>query len=186
MIHYRTRLEMIAELPVGLFGAEIGVQRGDFSAEMLTTRVKRLLLVDCWRPTANVSADPANIDEGGHEENYRFTLNRFSREIAARRVVIMRTTSLFAASWVQSMSLDFAFIDADHSYEGALADLEAWEKTIKPGGWLMGHDYVDNEASRRMGFGVVAAVDEFCRRHPWEIVAVTNEEWPSFQLRRTT
>lgn len=184
MIHYRSRLEMIAELPGGLVGAEIGVQRGDFSAEMLTTRLAKLHLVDCWRPTENVSADPANIDEGGHEENYRFTLARFVREIAEGRVVVHRKMSLAAAARFTEGSLSFAYLDADHSYEAVLTDLEAWAKIIKPDGWLMGHDYVDDEASRRMGFGVVAAVDEFCRRHPWELVAVTDEEWPSFQLRR--
>jgi hypothetical protein len=175
---------MIQELPVGLTGVEVGVQRGDFAAQMLCTRIRQLHLVDCWRPTPNVSADLANIDEGGHEENYRFTLNRFLYDIAERRVVVHRAPSLVAAERLGPMSLDFAYIDADHSFEGALADLEAWEKTIKPGGWLMGHDYVDNEASRQMGFGVIAAVDEFCRRYPWDLVALTNEEWPSFQLRR--
>lgn len=184
MIHYRTRFEMIAELPVGMIGVEVGVQRGVFAAQMLCTRIKQLHLVDCWRPTPNGSADPANIDEGGHEENYRFTLNRFLYNIAEQRVVVHRATSIQAAARFSESSFDFVYLDADHSYAAVLTDLEAWAKTIKPGGCLMGHDYVDDEASRRMGFGVVAAVDEFCRRHPWEIVAVTNEEWPSFQLRR--
>lgn len=34
----------------------------------------------------------------------------------------------------------FAFIDADHSYEGCLKDYVAWERLIEPGGMLAFHD----------------------------------------------
>ena len=184
MIHYRTRLEMIHELPVGLFGAEIGVQRGDFSAEMLTTRLGKLHLVDCWRPTGATSADPANIDEGGHEENYRFTLARFVREIAEGRVVVHRATSLVAAKRFADASLGFAYLDAAHDYESVLADLIHWAPKIEKGGALCGHDYTSSSAARRMGFAVIEAVSDFCEACPWELVAITDEEWPSFMLKR--
>ena len=33
------------------------------------------------------------------------------------------------------------FIDADHSYGGCLADINAWKKHVRPGGIVCGHDY---------------------------------------------
>ena len=51
--------------------------------------------------------------------------------------------------------LDFVFIDADHRYEAVLADIAAWRPHVRPGGWLMGHDY-----NREAHPGVVQAVDE--------------------------
>ena len=35
------------------------------------------------------------------------------------------------------------FIDARHSYDAVLEDLNAWWPKIRPGGILAGHDYVD-------------------------------------------
>jgi len=56
---------------------------------------------------------------------------------------------------------DFVFLDADHSYEGCKADIEAWSPKVKPGGWLGGHDYQNPNFPK---FGVTKAVDEFVSR----------------------
>lgn len=37
--------------------------------------------------------------------------------------------------------VDFVFIDASHSYEDVMADIDAWYPKIKKGGVLAGHDY---------------------------------------------
>jgi len=38
-------------------------------------------------------------------------------------------------------SLDFVFIDGDHSYEGVLADLQGFYPFLRKGGIFAGHDY---------------------------------------------
>ena len=38
---------------------------------------------------------------------------------------------------------DLVFVDADHSYEGARADVERWAPLVRPGGHLLFHDAVD-------------------------------------------
>jgi predicted O-methyltransferase YrrM len=35
---------------------------------------------------------------------------------------------------------DFAFIDGDHSYEGARRDHNRWGQRVRPGGYLIHHD----------------------------------------------
>jgi len=42
-------------------------------------------------------------------------------------------------------SIDLVFVDADHSYAGCKADIEAWLPHIKPGGLLIVHDYKKDE-----------------------------------------
>lgn len=69
-------------------------------------------------------------------------------------VVVLNGDSLEGAQQVPNGSLDFVFIDADHTYPMVKRDLEAWQRKIKSGGWFGGHDY-DNENS-----GVVMAVNE--------------------------
>lgn len=39
-------------------------------------------------------------------------------------------------------SLDFVFVDADHSIEGVDADIKAWRRHLKPTGWMIGHDWL--------------------------------------------
>ena len=53
--------------------------------------------------------------------------------------------------------LDIIFIDANHSYEMCLLDIETWFPKLKPCGRMLGHDAVEDG-------GVRAAVDEFCRK----------------------
>lgn len=58
-----------------------------------------------------------------------------------------------AAREVPDRSLDFVFIDADHSYHAVLKDIQAWRGKVREGGWLGGHDY------NRKFQGVINAVD---------------------------
>ena len=69
----------------------------------------------------------------------------------------MRARSVEAAKAITDGSLDFVFIDADHSYEGCKADIEAWLPKVKPRGFIGGHDYDNAEFPM---FGVKRAVDE--------------------------
>jgi predicted O-methyltransferase YrrM len=49
--------------------------------------------------------------------------------------------SVEAARHFQNGSLDFVFLDADHTYESVKADLAAWWPKVRPGGILAGHDF---------------------------------------------
>jgi len=84
-------------------------------------------------------------------------------------------TSTHAARLFADASVDFAFIDANHTYESALEDIKAWWPKIKPGGAMAGHDYDCHWPD------VVRAVEEFFGRpcpHParatcWGVVKPT-------------
>ena len=67
-------------------------------------------------------------------------------------LLIMRTED--AAGMVVDGSLDFVFIDADHSYASVVTDIALWLPKVKVGGWIGGHDYNPKWP------GVVRAVDE--------------------------
>ena len=58
---------------------------------------------------------------------------------------------------------DLVVVDDDHCYEVVSQVLpRAWGR-VRPGGWLMAHDYVDVPS-----FGVIRAVEEFVSAHPVE------------------
>lgn len=57
---------------------------------------------------------------------------------------------------------DYVFVDAGHSFDAVTTDLEAWESRIRPGGWMLGHDYrsdkypgVTNAVAMRYGSRVI-------------------------------
>jgi hypothetical protein len=74
------------------------------------------------------------------------------------RVRAQRCTSLTAAKMFDADSLDFVFIDAEHTPEAVAHDLAAWWPKVRPGGLLAGHDYTNFP-------GVALAVDQFVARH---------------------
>lgn len=70
------------------------------------------------------------------------------------RASLLSMTTYEAAQAVEDGSLDFVFIDADHSYEAVRTDIAMWRSKVRPGGWLGGHDYSPKFP------GVIKAVDQ--------------------------
>lgn len=68
-----------------------------------------------------------------------------------------------AARRYEDESLDFVFIDTDHSYAGVRRCIDAWLPKVKHGGIVAGHDYTSWG-----DFGVIKAVTEtFPRVDVW-------------------
>lgn len=65
---------------------------------------------------------------------------------------------------------DFIFIDADHSYESVVKDLNAWYPKIKKGGIFSGHDYT-------CWAGVNKAVNEFALNNNLKIKTYDGDVW---------
>ena len=79
--------------------------------------------------------------EQGLDGNAIYT--RFMENVApvASAIVPMRMTTTQAASNFADGSVDFVFIDADHSYEAVKQDIQTWLPKVRHGGVLAGHDY---------------------------------------------
>ena len=108
---------------------------------------------------------------------FRVTLRRYGVEDRVTPVYL--TSQAFAADPGPggAAPFDAAFIDGDHSYEVARHDLLLARRLVKPGGWIIAHDY----AYPGYNFGgcpeVVRAVDEVLgdlrevRREHWVYAA---------------
>lgn len=147
----RNRLELakyFAELGFTK-GAEIGVFEGRYS-EVLCQNIPKLdlLLVDNYprRPQSLLATARARLTP------YNTTF--------------VQKSSMKAVKDVTDASLDFVFIDADHSYDAVRDDILEWSKKVRPGGIVSGHDYYEN--SRGL-LGVVRAVDEYVNEHGYEL-----------------
>ena len=55
-------------------------------------------------------------------------------------IVKVKLPSVQAAQQYADHSLDFVYIDADHSYASVVEDINAWKNKVKQGGFIAGHD----------------------------------------------
>lgn len=119
-------------------GAELGVDKGILFG-MLLRECPELQLI-------GVDTFP------NRERSHRaFELS----ESTQQRGWLMTMTTREASTLVADGSMDFVFIDADHSEFAVADDITCWQPKVKKGGWLGGHDY-----SHKFP-GVVKSVDRF-------------------------
>ncbi len=162
--NHSQRDALLARLPRGGVGVEIGTWKGDFSARILgSAQPRRLYLVDPWRHRDESAYSDAMYggELGGQEQMeaiHQSVRDRFKAEIERGQVTIRRSPSTEVAADFAEGELDWVYIDGDHTYEAVKADLEAYCRALKPGGLLTGDDY--GEAGW-WDNGVTRAVDEF-------------------------
>lgn len=144
------------------FGVEVGTFNGWYAADLLHQwRGEKLYLVDAWR-FLEYWNDPMNAHK---EEQCRRMVNTFESVYKfGRRVVMIRELSEDAVRLFPDGSLDFVYIDADHSFEGVSRDILLWQPKIKPGGILAGHDYLDGRTPNGAVYNVKSAVDQWAER----------------------
>jgi hypothetical protein len=98
-----------------------------------------------------------SIDQNELDRIHDAVVRRFANRIARGQVRVPRNASPGAA--VELPAPDWAYIDGDHTYEGARADLGAFWSLIREGGCLAGDDY---GVKGWWKHGVTGGVDEFC------------------------
>ncbi len=127
---------------LGKSAAYMGRRTADMRKDVTTIVVDNL----CGLP------DPAYVIEG--TELAKAMLDNFVAAGVEKRCHLLTMSSPDAAALFADKSLAAVYVDGDHSYEGAKADILAWWPKIRPGGYMCGHDYVSNMP------GVVRAVTE--------------------------
>lgn len=123
-------------------GCEVGIAGGNHIKTLLeNTKIEKIYGVDPYIKTSwdmDLFLDVDNI-YGGFDRLYEEVVDMLS--VYDDRVEVIRKTSQKAASNFKNESLDFVFIDAMHTYEDCLDDIKIWEPKVKPGGFVMGHDW---------------------------------------------
>lgn len=120
--------------------AEVGVWKGSFAAAMLAAcpAIEMYVMVDPWRHLDEWNK-PANVD-GATFEAIRLEAMA-ATEFAASRRRVLRGTTLEVIDAIEDASLDFVYIDGDHTLSGVVTDLIAMRPKIRPGGFLGGDDF---------------------------------------------
>jgi len=125
-----------------VIGAEIGVERAENALVILTEwgEVLKLFLIE---------------KEISFEQRIRERL-----EGAEDRYSLILKPSIEASRDFQNSSLDFVYIDANHSSESCYQDIIAWYPKLKSGGIICGHDFGKDMADDSVKQAVVQFFNE--------------------------
>ena len=142
----RPAIDYIAkELGKGLVGAEIGVNKGYNTSYICNIiQPKILYLIDPW----NNFFDSASGEIIG--ETQLIIAKDLLKIFPCCKFI--RKASFEATEEFNNESLDFAYIDANHSYQAVLLDCICWYAKIKSGGILSGHDFTTDSVKRAVLF----------------------------------
>lgn len=115
------------------------VEIGSYSGEgtvVLASHFKEVLAVDPWENGYDQD------DVASHQCPMEDVFNAFKeRTTSLGNVLHMRGKSLDALESFKDGVLDLVYIDGDHRYAGALADIKGWLPKLRKGGCMTGHDF---------------------------------------------
>ena len=106
-------------------GAELGLDSGELSRRLLMTSPEMSM----------VGVDNFTI----YPDNRKHVI-----ALAAdypTRFTLLEMSTYDAADHVEDGSLDFVFIDAEHSEEATRSDILRWRPKVRAGGWISGDAY---------------------------------------------
>ena len=169
------RADLLKCLPQGGVVAELGVNKGDFSNEIIQLcSPRKLHLVDIWG------------SERYHEGLRKSVEQRFQSRINEGSVQIHVGLSTAVADEFPDNYFDWVYIDTDHSYQTTLEELRLYAPKVRKGGFIAGHDYITGNWNGMVRYGVKEAVTLFCVEQNYELVYLTMETWfnPSFAIRK--
>jgi len=119
---------------------EIGCWKGRSASFMCVEIIRnnktiKFDCIDTWKG----SSEHQHLPEIQHNTLYDVFINNMKP--VEKYYTPIRLPSVSASELYPKESLDFVFIDGDHSHDAVISDVKAWIPKIKSGGILAGHGY---------------------------------------------
>jgi len=168
--------ELFTELGFKI-GAEIGTAHGRYAWWLLTkTAGLKLFCVDAW---AIYDRFPTQLHDAVGQKIYDDMFEQAKARLVGKNVEFVKKYSMDAVKDFEDGSLDFVYIDANHAFEFAINDIAEWERKVRVGGIVAGHDYW-NSSRRKMKYcqvkDAIEAWTKTNRIKPWFITREVNGE----------
>lgn len=162
----RGLVDVIKTLQGDLIGVEVGVCNG-VTSELYAQQIpniKKLYAVDSY---------PSFVDWDGTrvtEERQTETMRRCKERLAKySNIEFVYKTSIEFGESLKDDSIDFVFIDGDHSFDATLKDIQTYWPKVKKGGVFAGHDINLQTVSD--------AVNNFFQNEEVKITTIENNAW---------
>lgn len=120
--------------------AEVGVWKGDFAKQVLDScrTIERYYMIDPWAQLPDWNK-PWNVDSQQFDEVFQEAMAKTA--FASEKVTVLRGRTTEVIEEIPDGSLDFAYIDGDHTLRGITIDLIRVLPKIKEGGVIGGDDF---------------------------------------------
>lgn len=141
-------------------GAEVGVERGIYSSILLKAHpTLELFCIDAWEGYDGYIAKLNEADLPGKFFEAQERLKDYN-------VHFMKQYSMKAVKRFKDKSLDFVYIDANHDLPWVMDDILQWEKKVRPGGIVAGHDYMHMRPNKPSRVRVAEALGWYTELKP--------------------
>jgi hypothetical protein len=123
---------------------EVGVLEG-FNAELALQFIdfKKYYMVDPYKEYVDSAIINLNgLKQADWDEIYQKVVDKFS---SYKNAQIIRQTSEEVSKCFRDESVNFVYIDADHTKKSVLNDITYWYSKVKSGGYICGHDAQNSE-----------------------------------------
>lgn len=144
-------------------GAEIGVYHGEFTKKFCEGGLA-MYAIDPWM--AYLGAGRTENVQEKQDINFEEAKKNLSTYPNCKMI---RKISMEALNDFKNESLDFVYIDGDHKFRFIAEDISEWEKKVRHGGVISGHDYFNtNPRATNVICHVGAIVDAFAKIKDWD------------------
>ena len=164
----------------GRVGVEVGVDQGEYGIQLCQAGLK-VYGVDSYIAYKEYKEDRS------YESHYEIA----KKNLKDYDYTIINKLSSEALNEFEDESLDFVYIDGNHAFPYAAADIFGWETKVKKGGIVSGHDYafVKGRRERRIprvydGVHVKGAVDVCAYIMRVDRLYILGKKWKEAGLKR--
>lgn len=150
-------------------GAEIGVLSGKYSEVLCRSNPNaKIYSIDSW---LSYSEFPDFFEKNKLTDSYNLAVKILAKY---KNNKIIKKTSMEAVRDFADESLDFVYIDANHTFEYVFEDITQWAKKVRKGGIVAGHDFEEHIVKRAFGDAKVA-LDLYMRRYSLDYVFIVGK-----------
>lgn len=121
--------------------AEVGVWKGDFAEHILgsCSSVEKYYMIDPWASLPDWNK-PANVSSEKFEHIYAEAIAKVA--FASEKVTVLRGKTKDVIPEIPDNSLDFVYVDGDHTLRGITIDLIKLFPKVKENGFIAGDDFM--------------------------------------------
>jgi len=121
--------------------AEVGVWKGDFAQEVLKNCafLERYYMIDPWANLPDWNK-PLNVDAHVFDHIYAEAMDK--TDFAGERRIVLRGQTKDVIDKIPDGSLDFVYVDGDHTLRGVTIDLPRVLPKVKENGFIAGDDFM--------------------------------------------
>lgn len=180
----KNREEALNYIPKGGVIVEVGVAYGEFSSKMLAIiHPTKFIAIDAFgKLPITTNNGLRGLDEEQISEHYKFYKDKFKSQINMGLLETKRGYSWDKIAELEDGTVDYFYIDADHSYESVKKDINALKNKLKSDGIIQFNDYTCLDIYSLEPYGVYRAVNDFLIEENFEILYLCFEKFGFYDI----